>query len=112
MENNSNFDETTMDYLNSLDDDERKKMVEIMELFKSLSPERQQQMIGATQAFFLMRSEANKKEKFYSIKEVCDRLKVSQRTVYRYIKDGSLKAVKTGKSWRISAQDLDDFLKR
>ena len=39
--------------------------------------------------------------KLYTIAEVADILKVTERTVYNYIKIGSLKAAKIGKLWRI-----------
>jgi excisionase family DNA binding protein len=47
--------------------------------------------------------------KVYSLKEVEQILKVSQRTLYNYIKSGKLKAVKMGKYWRVSHEALKDF---
>ena len=46
----------------------------------------------------------------YSLDEVRAILKVTQRTIYTYIKQGKLKAVKMGKYWRIRHEDLDAFL--
>jgi excisionase family DNA binding protein len=46
----------------------------------------------------------------YTVKEVRDILKVTQRTLYNYIKNGDLKAVKIGKYWRIRESDLQEFL--
>lgn len=46
----------------------------------------------------------------YSLKEVEEILKVSQRTLYTYIKTGKLKAVKMGKYWRVSHESLKDFI--
>lgn len=51
------------------------------------------------------------KLEMYTLKEVEDILKVSQRSLYRYIKSGQLKAVKFGKAWRVSREDLEAFLK-
>ena len=48
--------------------------------------------------------------KVYTLGEVQDILKVTQRTVYNYIKGGKLKAVKMGKYWRVRHEDLDAFL--
>lgn len=48
--------------------------------------------------------------KLYSIDEIADILKVTQRTIYNYIKSGSLKAIKIGKYWRIKHSDLEQFL--
>lgn len=46
----------------------------------------------------------------YTVKEIRDILKVTQRTLYNYIKSGNLKAVKIGKYWRIRKEDLEEFL--
>ena len=49
--------------------------------------------------------------KVYTLKEVQEILKVTQRTIYTYISGGKLKAVKMGKYWRVRHQDLEAFLK-
>ena len=51
-----------------------------------------------------------KEIKVYTLNEVQDILKVTQRTVYNYINSGKLKAVKMGKYWRVRHEDLDAFL--
>lgn len=48
--------------------------------------------------------------KLYTIDEIAEILKVTQRTVYNYIKSGSLKAIKIGKYWRVRHEDLALFL--
>lgn len=48
--------------------------------------------------------------KLYTIEEITAILKVTQRTVYNYIKGGQLKAVKIGKYWRIKHTDLQNFI--
>lgn len=48
-------------------------------------------------------------EKLYTLQETADLLKVSTRTVLRYIKSGKLKATKIGQ-WRINEISLHDFL--
>lgn len=48
--------------------------------------------------------------KVYTLEEVADILKLSKRTVYQYLQTGKLKGVKLGKAWRISAENLRDFL--
>lgn len=48
--------------------------------------------------------------KVYTLPEVGDILKVTQRTLYNYIKAGKLKAVKIGKYWRVHHEDLNTFL--
>lgn len=51
------------------------------------------------------------KDKLLTIREVAEFLRVSERSVTRYIEAGRLKASKVG-WWRIKQSDLDDFLKR
>jgi len=52
-----------------------------------------------------------KKDKpiLYTLKEVSNILLVSERSVFRYIKSGRLKAKKIGQ-WRIKKEDLDKFI--
>jgi len=50
--------------------------------------------------------------KLYTVEEITGILKVTQRTLYNYIKSGSLKAVKIGKYWRVKHTDLQDFLEK
>jgi len=53
----------------------------------------------------------NEEDKFYTIPEVAELLKVSERSINRYIKSGKLKASKIG-WWRIKKTDLDEFLNK
>ncbi|MBN2299703.1 MAG: helix-turn-helix domain-containing protein [Acholeplasmataceae bacterium] len=46
----------------------------------------------------------------YTIDEIADILKVTQRTIYNYIKSGDLTAIKIGKYWRVKHTDLAQFL--
>lgn len=46
----------------------------------------------------------------YTLKEVETILKVTQRTLYNYIKGGQLKAVKMGREWRVTEEALKAFL--
>jgi len=48
--------------------------------------------------------------KLYTIEEISEILKVTTRTVYNYIKSGSLKALKMGKYWRVTEADLLKFV--
>jgi excisionase family DNA binding protein len=52
-----------------------------------------------------------KKDKFLTLKEVQERLRVSERSVFRYIHSGRLKATKVG-YWRVSEKDLEEFIKK
>jgi excisionase family DNA binding protein len=46
----------------------------------------------------------------YTLAEVAEILRVTRRTLYAYIKEGKLKAVKIGKYWRVSEADLREFI--
>lgn len=48
--------------------------------------------------------------KFLNTKEVAEVLRVSERSVFRYIHEGKLKASKVG-YWRIDERDLENFLR-
>ncbi len=50
-------------------------------------------------------------EKLFTIEEVAEILRVSTRSVTRYIESGKLKASKIG-MWRIKQSDLDSFLEK
>jgi len=48
--------------------------------------------------------------KLYTLREVEKILKVTQRTLYTYIQEGTLKASKSGKYWRVKHADLMEFV--
>jgi len=50
-------------------------------------------------------------DKLLTIKEVAKILRVSERSVNRYIESGRLRAVKIGQ-WRIKESDLNKFLEK
>ncbi|MCV2869047.1 helix-turn-helix domain-containing protein [Defluviimonas sp. WL0002] len=52
------------------------------------------------------------RDQYQTVKEVSDRLEVSEATVRGWIKDGTLRAIDIGKGWRIADRDLEDFLQR
>jgi excisionase family DNA binding protein len=49
-------------------------------------------------------------DEFYTVRQVATDLRVSTRTVRRWIENGSLTAHKFGRSVRIAARDLRAFL--
>lgn len=51
-------------------------------------------------------------EKFYTVDEIAEILKVNPMTVYRWIKAGKLKSYKAGRNFRIKKGDLDKFLEQ
>jgi excisionase family DNA binding protein len=52
----------------------------------------------------------NPVDEMYTIRDVCEKLKVNQRSVYRWITEGRLEAVKIGRVWRISEPALKAFI--
>jgi len=51
------------------------------------------------------------KDKLLTIKEVAKYLRVSERSVTRYIEAGRLRAIKVG-YWRVGEKDLQNFMKK
>jgi putative resolvase len=51
-------------------------------------------------------------EEFVKLREICESLGVSRRTVLRWIYEGRLKAVKLGggRLWRVRESDLQRFV--
>ena len=50
--------------------------------------------------------------KVYTTDEALEVLKVTRRTLYRYIKAGQIKAIRMGREYRITEDALKDFLER
>ena len=49
-------------------------------------------------------------EEYFSPQEVSQKLKLNIRTVYKWIKEGRLKAVKLGDLWRIPESEIKRLL--
>jgi excisionase family DNA binding protein len=49
-------------------------------------------------------------KKFYLVSELAVELRVCEMTIYRYIKNGKLKANKIGKGFRITSDEYKKFL--
>ncbi len=49
-------------------------------------------------------------ETYYTLPEIADKLKVSRRTVYRWVQGKELPAYKLGGEFRITERDLERFL--
>lgn len=48
--------------------------------------------------------------KVYTLKQVADLLQVSKQTIYNYITAGKLQAIKTGKEYRVTNEQLEAFI--
>mgnify|MGYP000865418867 CR=1 FL=1 len=53
-----------------------------------------------------------KELKTYTLDEAADILQLTKRTLYNYVKDGKLKAVKFGKYWRVTQENLEAFIEQ
>ena len=48
----------------------------------------------------------------YTINEAADLLKIHPRSVWRWLKDGDLNGARIGRFWRISGEDLLEYIQR
>lgn len=53
---------------------------------------------------------ADQEKEFYLVEELAKKLRVSNMTIYRYIKAGKIEAYKIGKELRIAKEEFDKFL--
>jgi len=53
-----------------------------------------------------------KENRFFLVEELAAALRVSNMTIYRYIKRGKIKAYKIGKEFRIGKAEFDAFLRK
>lgn len=49
--------------------------------------------------------------KLYTLQEVADVLRVSRQTIYNYVTAKRLRATKYGKEYRVTEEDLQQFIK-
>jgi excisionase family DNA binding protein len=49
---------------------------------------------------------------FLTIAEVAARMRVSKMTVYRLVHGGDLPAVRVGRSFRVTEEDVNDYLRK
>ncbi|MBS41767.1 MAG: excisionase [Nocardioides sp.] len=50
--------------------------------------------------------------KFLTIAEVATMMRVSKMTVYRLVHSGELPAVRVGRSFRVTEDDVNDYLRK
>jgi excisionase family DNA binding protein len=60
----------------------------------------------------LMTKQEKQKGKLLTVKEVASYLVVTERTVYRLIKDPNFPAFKVGGQWRFKIDLIDDWMRR
>lgn len=47
---------------------------------------------------------------YYAVEQISEMLNIHPKTIQRYIREGKLRAIKVGKSWRVNRHDLRVFL--
>ena len=55
-------------------------------------------------------AQSDARPRLLTVAEVADLMRVSTMTVYRLIKAGDLRAVRVGKSYRLTEEDVDQYL--
>jgi excisionase family DNA binding protein len=51
-------------------------------------------------------------KEFYLVEELAEKIRVSEMTIYRYIKAKKIKAYKIGKAFRIDREEFNKFLNK
>ncbi len=51
-------------------------------------------------------------EKMLDVKQIQERLGISERTIFRLLKNGELTGFKVGRTWRFEESDLQGFIQR
>ncbi len=49
---------------------------------------------------------------FLTVAEVADRMRVSKMTVYRLVHNGTLEAIRVGRSFRVTEEAMEAYLQR
>lgn len=49
-------------------------------------------------------------DNYYTPQEIAEKFKVKINTVYKWIREGKLKAIKVGDLWRISESEIKHFI--
>lgn len=49
---------------------------------------------------------------FLTVAEVAARMRVSKMTVYRLVHNGELPAVRLGRSFRVTEEDVNDYIRK
>jgi excisionase family DNA binding protein len=50
-------------------------------------------------------------EKVYTLEELAKELQLNIKTVQKYVREGTIKAFKIGRVWRVTETDLQEFWK-
>ena len=50
--------------------------------------------------------------KFMTVEEVANYLRVTEKTIYRLLRQGKIPATKVGNQWRFDTNSIDEWLQR
>ena len=50
--------------------------------------------------------------RYYTVAEVAETMRLSKMTVYRLVHNGELPAVRVGRSFRVTEDDVDEYLRK
>ena len=53
-----------------------------------------------------------RRSEYLTIPEAAEMLRVSQRSLYRWMREGQLRCFRVGNTTRIAVKDMDDFIER
>ena len=60
----------------------------------------------------MQKMDERRKDQLLTPAQVGERLQLTERTVYQWLRDGRLVGLKLGRLWRIRSEDLEAFLER
>ena len=49
-------------------------------------------------------------ERFYTPEQIAQLLQVNVVTIHRWLREGKLKSIKLGRLWRVSKENLEEFV--
>ena len=81
---------------------------EILKILKKSDEDPNSKIYASVYTLLYMneRERANK-NRLYTIVEACEILTISRRTMYRYIQNGTINAVKIGRDWRFTQDEIE-----
>jgi len=58
------------------------------------------------------KEESKSKSKYLSLEEIAQQLNVSERTVYRWVRSGDMRAFRLGHITRVTPEDFQKFIEK
>ncbi|WHZ29516.1 MAG: hypothetical protein OJF51_004318 [Nitrospira sp.] len=67
--------------------------------------------MGISRSGIRRSDEQGSKDRLMTVTETCRYLKITQRTLYRYLQSRQIPAFKLGKEWRFVRSDLEQWIR-